>query len=278
MSKEFNYDTVLELGRIPDIDLAKKLGVSAQAIFQARKRRNIKPLNKAKRCNINWDLVPLGKMTDDHLADLLGCSGGYVCRKRQERNIPSYGMLYRTTENEASYYGESIIDLWLHNKNINHKFQFKVGKYRVDWFIVEKNEIWEFLGMWDHKIYGDNYRKNYLIKEKYLKEYGYSVKRIYKDELDEFKKDVDISKIFCVADFKCSGCDRGNVKHQAKGLCAMCYGRFHNGKSFGPPKITFLKDSDDFACITCGSKNRHKQVKNNCSKCYLKIRKKNKKV
>ena len=98
----------------------------------ARQRRGISALRPAKRHNINWDSVPLGKMIDQHIAGLLGCSGAYICKKRKEKKIPAFGMLHRTLENEAAYYEESIIDMWLHNNKISHKFQYKVGPYKVD--------------------------------------------------------------------------------------------------------------------------------------------------
>lgn len=269
--KQINWEDIIELGKIPDVDLSKKLGISPQAVFQARKKRKIKALNPTNKIKIDWDLVPLGTMIDQHIADLLGCSNACVCKNRKKRNIPAFGMLYRTLENEAAYYEESIIDLWLHKNKISHKFQFKAGKYRVDWLIPENNEIWEFLGMWDHKIYGKNYRDNFEIKEKYLIENGYRVRRIYKNEIINFKKDIDLNKIHGMSHFICRGCNRENLKHQAKGLCTMCVGRIHKNQELGPPKISFLKPTDTFICEVCGNTDRYKQVKNKCRLCYMKI-------
>lgn len=267
-----DWDNIPELGKIPDVDLADKLNVSPQAVYQARNRRSIKALDPAKKCNIDWDTIVLGDRTDQHIADLLGCSGGYICKKRKEKGIPAFGMLYRTQENEAAYYEEAIIDMWLHNNDIDHKFQFKVEKYRVDWLVLKENEIWEFLGMWDHRIYGQEYRNNFAVKEKCLIENGYKVKRIYRSDIGDMKKSVDLSKIYGMSHFECRGCHRTNVKHQAKGLCAMCLERFHNNQPFGPPKIQFLKETDIFICEDCGSSNRHKRVKQKCHNCYDKYR------
>lgn len=265
------WNNILELGKVPDVELAKKLDVSPQTIFQARKRRNIKALNPSKKCsNINWDSVPLGQKTDQHIADILNCSGAYVLKQRRKKNIPAFGMLYRTHENEASYYEESIMDMWLHDNNIKHKFQFQVGKYRVDWLIPDRNEIWEFLGMWDHRIYGEDYRKNFEIKEKFLIDNGYVVRRIYRDEMNKIKKVVDLNKIYSMSFFECRGCHRTNIKHQAKGLCGMCITRTYKNQSLGLPKIEFLKPTDSFVCEDCGSIERHKRVGKKCHKCYCK--------
>lgn len=265
------WNNILELGKIPDVELANKLGVSPQATYQARKRRNIEALNPSKKCDINWDSVPLGQKTDQHIADILGCSGSYVLKQRKKKNIPAFGMLYRTYENEAAYYEESIIDMWLHNNSIKHIFQFQVDKYRVDWLIPEKNEIWEFLGMWDHKIYGEEYRKNFEVKEKLLMKNGYTVIKIYRNEIDKFKKSIDLTKIYSMSFFKCRGCNRTNIKHHAKGLCGMCINRTYSNQSLGPPKVQFLKPTDSFVCRDCGSTERHKRVGEKCNKCYCKF-------
>ncbi len=265
------WDKIEKLGKIPDVELANKLNVSPQAIFQARKRRNISALNPAKKYDIDWDSVPLGKMIDKHIADIWGCSGSYVCQKRKKKNIPAFGMLYRTIENEAAYYGEAIIDAWLHKYNIEHKFQFQVGPYRIDWLICEDNEIWEFLGMWDHRIYGEQYQKNFVEKEKYLIEIGYKVKRIYKNKINTFKEEINLDKIHKASNFKCRGCGREGFKHCAKGLCGMCVSRLYNGQKLGPPKISLrLKNEDIFVCEDCGSEDRYKRIRNKCKSCYNK--------
>lgn len=271
-----DWDKIEDLGQTPDVDIAKRLEVSPQAVFQARKRRDIPAVNPTNRCEIDWDSVPLGQMTDEHLADILGCSGAYICKKRKARNIPPFGIRYRTLENEAAYYEEAIIDLWLHNQEIDHKFQFQIGPYRVDWLICNQNQVWEFLGMWDHGIYGQQYRKNFETKKRHIIELGYDIREIHRSEIDEFKQQVDLTKIHTDGIFQCKGCGRKNIKHQAKGLCGMCITRSYQGKKLGKPKITFLKPEEQFICEDCGSDNRHKRVKKKCHCCYMKQYKKNK--
>ena len=270
-----NWNTIEDFGKIPDVELARKLGVSPQAVLQARKRRGITALNPSPRYDIDWSQVPLGKMTDQHIADILRCSETYVCIKRQRAGIPAFGMLYRTVENEAAYYEESIIDAWLHLNAVAHTFQFTIGPYRVDWLIHSENEVWEFLGMWNHRLYGRAYQKKFAVKKKYLNECGYKVREIYRSEIGKFKDGVDLTSIHKAANFRCRGCLRDNVRHQARGLCAMCLRRQYTGKPFGPPKITFLKLTDPFICEDCGSTIRYKRVHGKCSKCYNTDRRQN---
>lgn len=268
-----NWDRIKQLGKIPDVELSRQLNVTPQAVFLARKKRGIPAMHPSKQCNINWDLVPLGKMIDQHIADILGCSGAYVCKKRKQKNIPAFGMLYRTIENEAAYYEESIVDAWLHNHNIDHQFQYQIGPYRVDWHITKSKEIWEFLGMWNHRLYGKQYRDRFVIKEDYLKKQGYTVRRIYRQEMKTFRNGVDLTTIHNATNFICRGCNRETVKHQAKGLCGMCLNRLNQGQELGPPKISkMLKPGDIFVCEDCGNNDRNRRVRNKCKHCYAKAR------
>lgn len=266
-----HWNEIEDLGKVADSELAYRLGVSSQCVYQARKRRNIPAKNPTPTYKIDWNSVPLGKMTDEHLAELLGCTAALVHKKRHQKQIPAFGMLYRTVENEAAYYGEAIIDAWLHNKSIIHSFQFQIGPYRVDWMIHKTKEIWEFVGMWDHRLYGKTYREKFAVKEAYLKDQGYDVRKIHQTELSDFKKEVDLQIIHKAVAFKCNGCNRDNVKHHGHGLCSTCVGRKKTGRSLGPIKISFLKPTDNFECEDCRSKNRCKRVQNKCHKCYSKL-------
>ena len=196
--------------------------MSPTAVCNARKLRNIKALNPTPKYNIDWDQIPLGKYLDEHLANMLGCTYGLVNKERVKRNIPPYGMTYRTFENQGAYYGEAIIDAWLHKQNIPHTFQKQIGPYRVDW-VLDKNVIWEFVGMWDHKLYGEDYRNNFYNKKAYLEYNGFTVRAIHQKELNDFKKDIDLKLLYSFGHFVCSGCNRNNVKHVAHGLCSACY-------------------------------------------------------
>jgi hypothetical protein len=261
-----DWDNEKELGMVSDTALSKKYGVSDTAVRGARLRRGIPALNPQKTYDIDWDCQPLGKMTDQHLADILGCSGGVVAKQRNKRNIKPYGILHRTIEGEASYYEETIIDHWLHNNNVQHKFQYKIGSYRVDWLIGEK-DVWEFLGMWDHKLYGKTYQENFLKKKTFLESLGYSVRSIHRSDMNFFRTGVDLKKIESVEEFICKGCNR-KMKHQAKGFCSRCYTYVFRGKKIREEISVKLKKDEVFVCSSCGSSKKHKRVRDLCSACY----------
>lgn len=263
-----DWDSVLDLGKVKDSVLAKRYGVSQTAVMLVRRRRGIPPLCTTPRYNIDWDTVPLGKYIDQHLADMLGCGKVLVFKERRRRGIPPHGMLYRTIENEGAYYEEAIIDAWLHMQQVPHKFQAKVGPYRVDW-LLDNQEIWEFLGMWDHQIYGESYRKNFAVKRAYLLAQGFRLREIHRTEVKSFKQVVDLRSIFSLGDFTCRGCLQTDVKHHAHAMCSSCVGQKFRGVEPGTPKKARLRKSDAFECSECKSTNRKKQVRGRCAKCAL---------
>lgn len=263
-----DWDNEIQLGLVPDCVLAKKYNISNTAVMGARTRRGIKPFRTNNHYDINWDSIPLGQYTDLHLANILGCSLNLVHKERNKRKIPPYKMNYRTLENEGAYYHEAIIDMYFHNQKISHKFQKKIGPYRVDW-LLDDNLIWEYLGMWDHLIYGQKYRENFLIKENFLISEGYSVKRIYKEEISTFQSSVDLTLLHSLGRFVCLGCLRKEVKHHAHGYCCRCCGRLKDGQ-LRQNVTTKLKQSDVFVCSVCESSNKNKRVRDLCAKCYRK--------
>jgi len=272
---ETDWDSVSDLGKIPDVDIARRFGISPTAVQLARKRRGISALNPSKKLSVDWDSLPLGKMIDDQIASMVGCSGSKVCIERQKRGIKPAGMLYRTQEGQPAYYGEAVIDAWLHKHEIAHVFQFHVGKKRVDWYLPDTNEIWEYAGLAGHRLYGEDYEVAIGERVKICLNAGYKVRRIDKQELEFFSKDVDLSSIFKKSTFTCKGCLRTNVKHSSHDLCSMCLHRVRLGKPVGSPKnAAKLKPGEVFVCSSCGSNERNKRVKTLCGSCYSKARKK----
>lgn len=259
------WDDVTDLGLVPDTEIAKRYGVNNATVRHARKRRGIVGINPTPRYSIDWESVGLGKYTDRYLADILGCSSGIVHKERNKRKIPPHDTRYRTVENQGAYYGESIIDLWLHNNGIAHEFQKKIGPYRVDWLLAD-NVVWEFVGMWHHKLYGEQYRSNFEVKEKYLTDNGYTVRAIQEAELDTFKNAVDIREILSLCDFACARCKRSDVKHHSFGFCGRCARREKSGKPDSDIK-TPLKSDDYFECSKCGSIKKFKRVRDLCNLC-----------
>ncbi len=71
------------LGKMPDVELARLLGVTATAVGIARNKRGIPGIRKKKK-NISWSADLFGKSTDSELAHRLGVSKGTVsiARKR----------------------------------------------------------------------------------------------------------------------------------------------------------------------------------------------------
>ena len=266
-----NWDLVEDLGKVTDSEIARRYNISPTAVMYARRRRNIPSINPVPRLDIDWDKVPLGKYIDLHIADMYGCSVGIVHRERNKRKIPPHGLLYRTAENQGAYYEEALIDAWMHLNNVSHTFQHKIGPYRVDWLLSDK-EVWEFAGMWDHGIYGAEYRSNFEAKNRYLTDLGYSVRLILRSEMPEFRVGVDLKSIISLTDFVCNGCERHDVKHHAFGLCDRCAFRKKKGIDYkAPVKPSFKEGKDVFVCLTCGSTDRYKQVRNNCMKCADKV-------
>lgn len=103
------------LGRIPDTQLAKMLGVTQTAVCEARRKRKIPPAPRVlrgehghalaartqvlQRCpvesarvlsrsRIDWSVQPLGFISDEVLAKRLGCSCSLVFAARKRRGIP----------------------------------------------------------------------------------------------------------------------------------------------------------------------------------------------
>jgi len=268
-----DWDLVEDLGKTRDSDIAKRFGVSKTAVSHARRSRGLPSPNPTPKHVIDWEQVPLGRTTDQHVADQLGCSLGLVHKERTKRKIPPHGMNFRTAENEGAYYEEAIIDAWLHTQGVEHQFQVKIGPYRVDW-LLSNQEVWEFLGMWDHKIYGEEYRSNFQKKKSFLEDSGYSVREIHRREIPTFKELVDLNGLHSLGNFVCAGCKRSDRKHQAHGLCGTCATKRGRGEELGQIRAR-LGPSDIFRCALCGSENRYKQVGGNCSKCYAATRRAN---
>ncbi len=81
--------TRAQLGKIPDVNLARQLGVSIHLVIVERRRQGIAPSRPAPP--ITWTaemLAALGKVPDAQLAAKWGISNGAVALRRQARGIP----------------------------------------------------------------------------------------------------------------------------------------------------------------------------------------------
>ncbi len=80
-----NWD-LQPLGVISDVELGKKLGLSAETVRLKRKERGIEAYKPPKP---RWDAEPLGKVPDQQIAQKLGVSLQVVQQARRSRGIPS---------------------------------------------------------------------------------------------------------------------------------------------------------------------------------------------
>ena len=262
-----------DLGNVPDSFLAEKYGVGIKAIEEARQTKKIPPFRDPGKFNGDWDQVLLGQMTDQHLADILNMSKTAVRSERNKRGIKPYSRKYLTIEGEYATYPEAIIDLYLHTNNIPHKFQYTLktdmGTFKVDWLV--DGVIWEYLGCWDHALFGESYRQQYEEKKfPAFQQAGYRVKKIYPDQIEEFKQGIDLKQIYTLSEFICGRCGRGGMKHGGRGLCHNC-----NRKRREEEEIELAK-GNPFVCTKCKSTDpkRHSKELHLCRSCYQKQQRK----
>lgn len=83
MRKRIDWDAQ-PLGKLTDLEIAKRLGVSQVAVFRQRTKRGIPPA----RTSIKWDYVGLGTQTDIVIARRLGVGNNAVAVQRNKRGIP----------------------------------------------------------------------------------------------------------------------------------------------------------------------------------------------
>lgn len=92
-----DWDQVQDLGRIPDARLARRLGVSAAAVGEARRARGI-PVHEKRRnrrpepLDAVWVKVDplLGQMPDTDIARRYGLSAQQVRARRARLDIPRW--------------------------------------------------------------------------------------------------------------------------------------------------------------------------------------------
>lgn len=79
------------LGVESDRVLARRLGVTRQAVQQARESRCVPPCGiESVPKGIDWDDQPLGRMLDTEIAAALGVSPAIVGRQRRKRGIQAW--------------------------------------------------------------------------------------------------------------------------------------------------------------------------------------------
>lgn len=78
-------DPDIGLGKYPDSEIAKRIGVPTRVIVYARRKRGILDFGPPR---IDWASQPLGEMPDRELADRLGVRRSDVLSARKRRGIP----------------------------------------------------------------------------------------------------------------------------------------------------------------------------------------------
>jgi hypothetical protein len=90
---QWSAKALKSLGRIPDVQLARELGISLDAVQSERRRRGIEP-SRPRRPDIHWTdrmIQLLGTDIDSRVAMRLRLPEHSVRQKRQRMNIPSFG-------------------------------------------------------------------------------------------------------------------------------------------------------------------------------------------
>lgn len=104
------------LGIETDGEIARRLGVSAEAVGAQRKKRGIRRVHRpdlttiGKPSGIDWDAQPLGVETDGEIARRLGVSQVAVNMQRRKRGIPAV-MAFGSTA--AALGGLASAQAWL---------------------------------------------------------------------------------------------------------------------------------------------------------------------
>lgn len=81
----------MPLGEVPDVEIAKKYGVSNRGVGIARARRGIPPFGR-----VNWEDQPLGEVPDRELASKLGVPVKRVSGARYSKGKAFLGSEGRT--------------------------------------------------------------------------------------------------------------------------------------------------------------------------------------
>ncbi|MDP4624224.1 MAG: hypothetical protein NWT08_03690 [Akkermansiaceae bacterium] len=82
-----------KLGKIPDAELARRIGIRTAVVSRKRSSMEIEPLSTSQR--LNWtkeNLALLGTRTDREVAEIMNASPGRVTIKRLSLGIESYAI------------------------------------------------------------------------------------------------------------------------------------------------------------------------------------------
>lgn len=229
----------VEFGKYPDKELANRLGVTPVAIRRQRVNRGIPRFPVGDNsCWVDWDKIPLGSMPDPVIAKMTGRHIMSVSEARRSRGIAKYAGRCVTTEGEIATYPEALIDLWMHEHEIDHRFQVKIRPYIADW--VCNKTVYEYAGLVDHRNVKirDRYISRLDKKIQFYKDGGFDVVVITPKELSEYTPN---GEVLCRS--RCVLCG-GNSGRMKKGMCPACYSRNR--------PVSVFPRSGAIVCVTCG--------------------------
>lgn len=212
------------LGTFSDKDLAQKLGVSRRTISRTRRQHGLHGPQ-----TIDWDKQPLGQLPDTELGRRLGVSQTAVSSARRIREIPTAHHQWLTLEGESATWPEALIDLYWHENQVDHEFQFKVGPYVCDWKI-DNDFLVEYAGFGSHRKHGEKYLDRLQKKIGFYQNQGWSTLVIWPKNLGQYDLGLSPQPRHLISCGQCQstfGVDRTlsgkPLKHKAKGLCRSCY-------------------------------------------------------
>lgn len=89
-------DMTALLGKVPDAEIAAKMGIHVTTVAKRRRELGIEPLHSRRaggRNSVLWKdehVALMGTMTDTALAEIVGCSQRCVSDERNRRGIPPF--------------------------------------------------------------------------------------------------------------------------------------------------------------------------------------------
>lgn len=185
-----NWDAV-DLGDRNDPKIADELGVHPAIVAKARRARGIQGPRFFDHIEFEKEFgIKIGDAPDLEISKLSGYSKSAVTKRRKDLGIPAFEFSYvlECAPTRVVNYPEAIIDIYFHQKGIEHKAQVWIGRYRVDWVLTEGSEktVIEYAGWSEHQEHGAAYRERLVRKLSYLESLGYKTKVLYKKDLKDY--------------------------------------------------------------------------------------------
>lgn len=203
--------------------IASRYKISARRFAVFLHKNGIQTVKcRNKKYNVSkdaWDLADLGNLPDSQVAKKLEVPRRLVTQERLIRGIKSFSQqkkwLYMLREGvpcRSKY--EAMYDVYLHENNIQHEHEVKVGPYIAD--IRIGNGYHEIAGM----IGYPRYNKKYKEKKQFYSKNNINVKWLFVDDIEKLYKTCKTEMIF--REKICEDC-KTNTFDMVKNVCRICY-------------------------------------------------------